>query len=356
MRTLIALTMALLLGSASAWAQTDNKKKTDKPRAGSGVGKQDGPGGQSGSTANPPTNKKTDRSSTDTGGEDNEQLLGDENSKAKKAVDGDASNRSGKASGNPNNRSSGSEMNQGTGTSQPSSSSSSGSSTTTSDGTRQNSPGGTGNASPASADTTTQGVPNTGPMTGQEGGGSAGGSSGSSPETESGSTTGTETREGENEEASNVSAIPSSDSSPAGSPASLSGNNGAEPDGTNNKQRASYNMAGSPVQNMKLDKQDVSTNEEIKRTQREDRQNTPPVNSHMLEQQKKDPKNTTDPAGSLNKDLTDDGNGGREASLNTQEDPSAAQSATQENTKEKPTKKESRKSKRKSRKSDKDNS
>jgi|GEM_PF-5474700 len=355
MRTLFALTIALLLGSASAWAQTDNKKKTDKPRAGSGVGKQDGSGGQSGSTANPPTNKKTDRSSTDTGGEDNEQLLGDENSKAKKAVDGDARSRSGKASGNPNNRSSGSEMNQGTGTSQPSSSSS-GSSTTTSDGTRQNSPGGTGNASPASADTTTQGVPNTGPMTGQEGGGSAGGSSGSSPETESGSTTGTETREGENEEASNVSAIPSSDSSPAGSPASLSGNNGAEPDGTNNKQRASYNMAGSPVQNMKLDKQDVSTNEEIKRTQREDRQNTPPVNSHMLEQQKKDPKNTTDPAGSLNKDLTDDGNGGREASLNTQEDPSAAQSATQENTKEKPTKKESRKSKRKSRKSDKDNS
>ncbi|HEX8040451.1 MAG TPA: hypothetical protein VF490_14935 [Chryseosolibacter sp.] len=53
-------------------------------------------------------------------------------------------------------------------------------------------------------------------------------------------------------------------SSGSGSPALLSGKNGTERDGTNNVQRAHMNMAGSPVDNLRLnDRQPADVNAEM---------------------------------------------------------------------------------------------
>jgi hypothetical protein len=54
-------------------------------------------------------------------------------------------------------------------------------------------------------------------------------------------------------------------SSPSGSPALLSSDKGSQRDGTNNVQRATMNMAGSPVSNLQLTKQQVDVNKEIRR-------------------------------------------------------------------------------------------
>jgi len=52
---------------------------------------------------------------------------------------------------------------------------------------------------------------------------------------------------------SNTPAVPQTSTSQSGSPAVLSGEDGSERDGTNNVQRASMNMVGSPVDNLNLD-------------------------------------------------------------------------------------------------------
>lgn len=53
--------------------------------------------------------------------------------------------------------------------------------------------------------------------------------------------------------ASNTPAVPQTTTSQGGSPAVLSGEKGSERDGTNNVQRASMNMAGSPAEGLELD-------------------------------------------------------------------------------------------------------
>ena len=55
------------------------------------------------------------------------------------------------------------------------------------------------------------------------------------------------------ERASNTPAVPQTTTSQSGSPAVLSKDNGEGRDGTNNVQRASGNMAGSPANNLNLD-------------------------------------------------------------------------------------------------------
>lgn len=56
-----------------------------------------------------------------------------------------------------------------------------------------------------------------------------------------------------NARASNTPAVPETTTSQGGSPAVLSGEKGSDRDGTNNVQRASMNMAGSPAAGLKLD-------------------------------------------------------------------------------------------------------
>src|SRR5688500_11659032 len=55
-----------------------------------------------------------------------------------------------------------------------------------------------------------------------------------------------------NAAASNTPAVEQTTTSQSGSPAVLSGQNGVQRDGTNNVQRASMNMVGSPVDNLNL--------------------------------------------------------------------------------------------------------
>jgi hypothetical protein len=56
-----------------------------------------------------------------------------------------------------------------------------------------------------------------------------------------------------NDQKANTPAITQTTTSSSGSPAVLSGKNGSNRDGTNNVQRASMNMAGSPANNLQLD-------------------------------------------------------------------------------------------------------
>lgn len=71
-----------------------------------------------------------------------------------------------------------------------------------------------------------------------------------------------------NETDSATQLIPQKTSSQSGSPAVLSEQNGAERDGTNNVQRATMNMAGSPVENIDFgDEQTIDVDSEM-----EDRQ------------------------------------------------------------------------------------
>lgn len=55
-------------------------------------------------------------------------------------------------------------------------------------------------------------------------------------------------------------------SSPSGSPSLLSDESGTKRDGTNNVQRATMNMVGSPVRNMSLSKNVVNVSEEVRKT------------------------------------------------------------------------------------------
>lgn len=71
-------------------------------------------------------------------------------------------------------------------------------------------------------------------------------------------------------QASNTPAVPQTTTSQSGSPAVLSGDNGASRDGTNNVQRASMNMAGSPAGNVDLAESNVNPDSEIKKRQREE--------------------------------------------------------------------------------------
>ena len=69
--------------------------------------------------------------------------------------------------------------------------------------------------------------------------------------------------------ASNTPAVPQTTTSDSGSPAVLSGDKGADRDGTNNVQRATMNMVGSPADNLSLDDNTtVDANSEM-----QDRQN-----------------------------------------------------------------------------------
>lgn len=67
--------------------------------------------------------------------------------------------------------------------------------------------------------------------------------------------------------ASNTPAVAQTTSSQSGSPAILSAENGKLRDGTNNVQRASMNMAGSPVRNIRLRDRNIDTDVEIKASQ-----------------------------------------------------------------------------------------
>lgn len=65
-------------------------------------------------------------------------------------------------------------------------------------------------------------------------------------------------------QASDAAIVPQTTSSQSGSPALLSGKNGSERDGTNNVQRATFNMVGSPVENINLgDDQTVDADSEL---------------------------------------------------------------------------------------------
>jgi hypothetical protein len=77
-----------------------------------------------------------------------------------------------------------------------------------------------------------------------------------------------------NPPASNAPAIPQTTSSQSGSPSILSSKDGSMRDGTNNVQRATMNMAGSPVRNVKLQNESVNPNSEIAQSQRQ-RENQP---------------------------------------------------------------------------------
>ena len=67
----------------------------------------------------------------------------------------------------------------------------------------------------------------------------------------------------------NTPAVPQTTTSGSGSPAVLSGKDGSQRDGTNNVQRASMNMAGSPANNLRLsEKRVVNADSEIKDRQK----------------------------------------------------------------------------------------
>jgi hypothetical protein len=70
---------------------------------------------------------------------------------------------------------------------------------------------------------------------------------------------------GNSNAASSTPAIPQVTESMSGSPAILAADDGRKRDGTNSVQRASMNMAGSPVRNINLGEKNVNPNTEIKR-------------------------------------------------------------------------------------------
>jgi hypothetical protein len=72
-----------------------------------------------------------------------------------------------------------------------------------------------------------------------------------------------------NPAASNTPAVSQTTSSQSGSPAVLAEEDGKMRDGTNNIQRATMNMAGSPVDNVNLKEGNVNPNTEIAESQRQ---------------------------------------------------------------------------------------
>jgi hypothetical protein len=87
-----------------------------------------------------------------------------------------------------------------------------------------------------------------------------------------------------NPAASNTPAVSQTTSSQSGSPAVLAEEDGRMRDGTNNIQRATMNMAGSPVDNMNVTEGNVNPNTEIKQSQRqsENRSVTPQKENQKL--------------------------------------------------------------------------
>jgi hypothetical protein len=77
--------------------------------------------------------------------------------------------------------------------------------------------------------------------------------------------------QGNSGQANNAAGVIETTSSTSGSPGMLSGKNGKQRDGTNNVQRASMNMEGSPVGNLHTVEGNVNTNTEIAKGQRLDK-------------------------------------------------------------------------------------
>jgi hypothetical protein len=84
------------------------------------------------------------------------------------------------------------------------------------------------------------------------------------------SATGAQTQ-GNSGQAGNAAGVIETTSSSSGSPAMLSDKNGKQRDGTNNVQRASMNMEGSPVGNLDVAEDNVNANTEVAKGQRQDK-------------------------------------------------------------------------------------